>query len=59
MTDFPMNPPMIDQATIDHYVAKGSRERSLAVRAMFRGLFGTSQQTAAPGMKTVRGGAIA
>ncbi len=34
-----LTPPTVDQATIDHYVAKGSRERSQAFRAMFRGLF--------------------
>lgn len=59
MTDFPMNPPMIDQATIDHYVAKGSRERSLAVRAMLRGLFGVSQSSATPGTNTNCGAATA
>ena len=59
MTDFPMNPPIIDQATIDHYVAKGSRERSLAVRAMLRGLFGTSQSSATPSTSTTRGVATA
>ena len=59
MTDFPMNPPMIDQATIDHYVAKGSRERSLAVRAMLRGLFGASQSSATPITNTTGGVATA
>ena len=34
-----LTPPTIDQATIDHYVAKGSRERAQAFRSMFSGLF--------------------
>lgn len=59
MTDFPMTPPAIDQATIDHYVAKGSRERSLAIRALFRSLFGTSQGVATSTPQSVRECAVA
>ena len=34
-----LTPPTVDQATIDHYVAKGSRERAQAFRAIFGSLF--------------------
>lgn len=34
-----LTPPTIDQATIDHYVAKGRREHALAFWAMLRSLF--------------------
>lgn len=30
---------VVDQATIDHYVAKGRRERSRAIAEFFRSLF--------------------
>lgn len=33
-----LTPPKVDQATIDHYVAKGRRERSLAFWAAIRSL---------------------
>jgi len=36
---------VIDQATIDHFVAKGRRERSQAVVAFIKGLF-TKTETA-------------
>ena len=40
-------PPKFDQATVDHYVAKGKRERSQAIAAFFRSLFsGQSQRKA-------------
>lgn len=35
----PLTPPTVDQATIDHYVAKGRRERSRAITEMVRSLF--------------------
>ena len=34
-----MTPPTVDQATIDHFVAKGRRERSRAFTAMIKALF--------------------
>lgn len=34
-----LTPPTIEQATIDHYVAKGRRERSRAFTRMIRSLF--------------------
>jgi hypothetical protein len=34
-----LTPPTVDQATVDHYVAKGRRERSRAFAAMIRSLF--------------------
>ena len=34
-----MTPPAIDQATVDFYIAKGRRERSIALREMFRSIF--------------------
>ncbi len=39
MFDTPLSPPTIDPATIEHYVAKGRRERSQAFAAMIRSLF--------------------
>lgn len=42
----PLTPPTVDQATIDHYVAKGRRERSRAFAEMIRSLF------SAPGTRT-------
>ena len=36
-----LTPPTVDQATIDHYIAKGQRERSRAFTDFFRGLFRT------------------
>jgi hypothetical protein len=33
------NAPQIDSATIDHYLARGRRERARAFSAMFRSLF--------------------
>ena len=33
----------IDQATIDHYIAKGRRERSQAAVALIKGLFTKSE----------------
>ena len=38
----------IDQATIDHYVAKGSRERSRAFANMVRSLFSKPEPKAKP-----------
>lgn len=34
-----LTPPSFDQATIDHYVAKGRRARSRAIAEMVKGLF--------------------
>lgn len=39
MFDTKLSPPTIDQATIDHYVSKGRRERSRAFIAMIKALF--------------------
>ncbi len=44
--------PVIDQATIDCYVAKGSRERAQAFRSIFAGLFRFA--AAKPSTQTVR-----
>lgn len=52
-----LTPPTVDQATIDHYVAKGSRERSQAFRAMFRDLFRIG--TPKPAIQTGRTNATA
>ena len=41
MLNSSLTPPTFDQATIDHYVAKGRRERSRAFSAMIRSLFST------------------
>ncbi len=34
-----LTPPTVDQAAIDHYGAKGRRERSRAFTAMIKALF--------------------
>jgi len=34
-----LTPPTVDQATIDHYVAKGKRERSRAFLDMLAAVF--------------------
>ncbi len=39
MLDAKFAPRTIDQATIDHYVAKGRRERSRAFVAMVKAIF--------------------
>lgn len=39
MIKSPLTPPTIDQATIDHFVAKGRRERSAAFWAVIQSLF--------------------
>lgn len=39
---------IIDQATIDHYVAKGRRERSQAAVAFIKSLFTKSEPAKAP-----------
>lgn len=39
MFDTSLMPPSFDQATVDHYVAKGSRLRSRAFGDLFRGIF--------------------
>ena len=39
MFDTSLTPPTIDQATIDHYVARGSRLRSRAFLDLFRAIF--------------------
>ena len=41
-------PPVIDQATVDHYVAKGRRERSQAIAEFFSALFATKPVQKAP-----------
>lgn len=47
-----LTPPTIDQATIDHYVAKGQRERSRAFINFFRSLFAATQKTSVKTVKT-------
>ena len=42
-----LTPPAIDQATIDHYVAKARRERSRAFVGTLRSLFATRTTAAA------------
>lgn len=39
---------VIDQATIDHFVAKGRRERSQTAVAFIKGLFTKSETTPTP-----------
>ena len=39
MFDTKLTPPTIDQATIDHYVARGSRLRSRAFLDLLRAIF--------------------
>ena len=46
-------PPMIDQATVDHYVAKGRRERSHAIAEFFRSLFAAKPEQKAPVQRKV------
>ena len=41
----PLTPPTIDQATIDHYVARGSRLRSHAFLDLFRAIFSAPEAT--------------
>lgn len=41
-----LTPPSVDQATIDHYVAKGRRERSHAFLSMLRSLFTAPEKLA-------------
>ena len=47
-----MTPAIIDQATIDRAIARGSRERSRAIRAFFAGLFRSTAPKAAPASGT-------
>ena len=42
-----LTPPTFDQATIDHYVAKGRRERSRAFAAMIRSIFSAPEAVSA------------
>lgn len=42
-----LRPPTVDQATIDHYVARGSRLRSRAFADFFRALFSSAPDVAA------------
>lgn len=49
-----LTPPTIDQATIDHYVAKGRRERSLAIAALFRAIFAAPEQRDTPAAQFIR-----
>lgn len=49
-----LTPPQVDQATVDHYVAKGSRLRSKAIAAAIRSLFTQPEHKSAPSVKTTR-----
>ena len=53
MFDTSLTPPSVDQATVDHYVAKGRRLRSRAFVDLYRAIF------TAPGAATSRGSAKA
>ena len=44
MLDTKFTPPTVDQATVDHYVAKGRRIRSRAFVEMIRDLFSQPEQ---------------
>ncbi len=46
MTKSAFNPTVVDQATINHYVAKAQRERSRTVVALLRSLFAKSAPAA-------------
>ena len=43
-----LTPPTVDQATVDHYVAKGRRERSHALAEFVRAIFSAPETTTAP-----------
>lgn len=43
-----LTPPTVDQATVDHYVAKGRRERSRAVAEFFQALFSAKNEQKVP-----------
>lgn len=53
MFDTPMIPPKVDQATVDHFVAKGRRMRSKAFVELFRAMF-ASQEPAITSPTTTR-----
>ena len=42
MFDTPLTPPTVDQAAIDHFVARGNRLRSRAFTDLFKVLFSAS-----------------
>lgn len=44
-----LTPPSFDQATVDHYVAKGKAARSRAIVEMVKGLF--SEPEAKPAVR--------
>lgn len=43
-----LTPPAFDQATIDHYVAKGRRARSQALADLVRAIFSRPEAKPAP-----------
>ena len=43
-----LTPPNFDQATVDHYVAKGRRERSKAILEFFRSIFSSQPVVSVP-----------
>lgn len=43
MLNTSLTPPNVDQATIDRYVAKGSRLRANAFADLFRAIFSTPE----------------
>ena len=49
-----LTPPTFDQATVDHYVAKGRRARANAFAEFFRAIFGTREAAPAPTRRLVR-----
>ena len=49
-----LTPPTVDQATIDHYVAKGNSLRSRAVIEFFRSLFPAKSTPEAPMQNKIR-----
>lgn len=45
MFETSLTPPSVDQATVDHYVAKGRRLRSRAFTDLFRAIFAAPAAT--------------
>ena len=48
----PFTPPVIDQATVDFYVAKGRRERSRAIVELIRAVFSSPEAVESEAVKT-------
>ena len=49
-----LTPPIVDQATVDHYVAKGRRERSKALAEFFRAIFPSREARQTPLRRKIR-----